>query len=66
MSAAVSEVRPSGTWMRSRRLAWVAALLAVALLMAFRDLFPWAVKYPKDLVVPLRFWVSDFMKWLIK
>jgi glycine betaine/proline transport system permease protein len=43
----------------------VAALAAVALLMAFRDLLPWAVNYPKAMVVPLRFWVSDFMKWLI-
>ena len=69
MSAAVSEARPSGAWIRSRRLAWVlawvAALVGVGLLWAFADLLPWAVKYPKDLVVPLRFWVSGFMKWLI-
>jgi len=30
-----------------------------------QELWPWAVKYPRSWVVPLRFWISDFMKWLI-
>jgi glycine betaine/proline transport system permease protein len=34
-------------------------------LFFFRDLAPWAVEYPRAWVVPLKFWVSDFMKWLI-
>ena len=26
---------------------------------------PWAFKYPRAWTVPLRFWLSDFMKWLM-
>ena len=65
MTAALSEIRPSVTWIRPWRVAWLAALVAVALLMTFQDAMPWVAKYPKGLIVPLRFWVSDFMKWLI-
>ena len=66
MSVAVPELRPASAWVQPGRLAWAAGLAAVALLMVFKDLAPWAVKYPKVMVVPLRFWVSDFMKWLVK
>ena len=31
----------------------------------FRDFAPWAVEYPRGWIVPLKFWVSNFMKWLI-
>ncbi len=65
MTAALSEIRPSVTWIRPWRMAWLAALVAVALLMTVQDAMPWVAKYPKGLIVPLRFWVSDFMKWLI-
>jgi glycine betaine/proline transport system permease protein len=65
VTAALSEIRPSVTWIRPWRVAWLAALVAVAVLMSFQEAIPWLAKYPKDLVVPLRFWVSDFMKWLI-
>jgi len=27
---------------------------------------PWATEYPKAWIVPLKFWISDFMKWLIE
>lgn len=42
----------------------MAAALTVGLYM-LRDVVPWAVEYPRAWVVPLKFWVSDFMKWLI-
>ncbi len=44
---------------------WVLALALIFLLSAADDLVPWAVKYPRGWTVPLRFWISDFMKWLI-
>ncbi len=44
---------------------WIAALALSVGLFAAGDLVPWVVKYPRGLVVPLKFWISDFMKWLI-
>jgi glycine betaine/proline transport system permease protein len=45
---------------------WAAALLVAILFSRFTDdLLPWAHKYPRDAVVPVRFWITDFMKWLI-
>ena len=36
------------------------------LLYLNKELTPFLVKYPKDWVIPLRFWISDLMQWLIK
>ena len=61
LAAAVAPAPPAGRW----TVAWAAMLLfAVALYLA-GDLTPWAAKYPKGWMIPLRFWISDFMKWLI-
>jgi glycine betaine/proline transport system permease protein len=46
-------------------VAWLAALVATLLVYLLRDAWPWAVEYPRAWNVPLRFWISDFMKWLI-
>ncbi len=46
-------------------LAWGVALMLTLALYLMRDHWPWAWHYPKALSVPLRFWISDFMKWLI-
>ncbi len=44
---------------------WGLALALVAALSLAGGLVPWAVEYPRAWEVPLRFWISDFMKWLI-
>ncbi|MEN8243499.1 MAG: ABC transporter permease subunit [Thermodesulfobacteriota bacterium] len=44
---------------------WVMALATVTGLYLIRDFAPWAVDYPRGWVVPLKFWITDFMKWLI-
>ncbi|NIO05876.1 MAG: ABC transporter permease subunit [Proteobacteria bacterium] len=44
---------------------WLVVLAATVALFAADELLPWAVEYPSEWVIPLRFWVSDFMKWLI-
>jgi hypothetical protein len=44
---------------------WGLALALVAALSQADNIVPWAVEYPRGWVVPLRFWISDFMKWLI-
>ena len=46
--------------------AWAVALAATVALHFIRDLVPWAFKFPRELVWPLRFWISDFMKWLME
>ena len=46
-------------------LAWGIALLASLALYLMREHWPWAWHYPRELSIPLRFWISDFMKWLI-
>jgi glycine betaine/proline transport system permease protein len=51
--------------LRSGWLIWAVALALAFALYAASDLVPWVVKYPRGWVVPLRFWISDFMKWLI-
>ncbi len=45
---------------------WLLALTAAVLFSATtEDLLPWAHKYPRDWVLPIRFAITDFMKWLI-
>ena len=45
--------------------AWAVALAVTLALWLGRDIWPWLVKYPRGWVVPLKGWISDFMKWLI-
>ncbi len=48
-------------------LVWVAALALAILLWAIgSDVAPWAMKYPRDLIIPLKFWISDLMAWLVE
>jgi len=66
VSAAVPvQALRAGPWLRSWWTVWGAALALGALLYALRALWPWAWDYPQAWEVPLRFWISDFMQWLI-
>lgn len=45
---------------------WLLALtVAVVFSRMTEDLLPWAHGYPREWVVPIRFAITDFMKWLI-
>jgi len=44
---------------------WLVALLVAVGFHFLRDVAPWAFKYPRELVIPLRFWITDFVKWLL-
>ena len=46
-------------------IAWAVALAVTFGLYLARDYSPWTWQYPRELIIPLRFWISDFMKWLI-
>ncbi len=60
-TAAGRTPRVLGPWV----LAWAVALALVAGLFVLRDAVPWAARYPRGWEVPLRYWISDFMKWLL-
>jgi len=43
---------------------WFLLLVLIGALYAVAEYIPWAFKYPRDWIIPLRFWISDGMKWL--
>ena len=65
MSLAAIESPPRQPFASRGLLVWAAALILSFALYAADDLLPWSAKYPRDWVLPLRYWISDFMKWLI-
>jgi len=46
-------------------LIWGGLALVTVGLFLLKDDVGWAFKYPRALIWPLKFWISDFMKWLI-
>ncbi len=50
---------------RGWSLVWGAAVALVLIVYLAQEAWPWAVTYPKQWQLPLRYWISDFMKWLI-
>jgi glycine betaine/proline transport system permease protein len=66
MSTALASVEtPAARRNHPWLFAWIAGLAATVLVYALRDYWPWAWQYPREWNLPLRFWVSDFMKWLV-
>jgi glycine betaine/proline transport system permease protein len=64
-AVAVREAR-GGQWhYRPWIAAWTAALAFTFFVYLLREAWPAAWQYPREWEVPLRFWISDFMKWLI-
>ncbi len=46
---------------------WGLAFALAAVLWAWGgEIAPWAVKYPRAWIVPLKFWISDAMTWLVE
>ena len=46
---------------------WILfGFLLITIVFYFNGLFPkWSLKYPTEWRIPLRFWISDFMHWLV-
>ena len=45
---------------------WFLAMTGVVVLgLAGKEEVPWAFNIPRQWHIPLRFWISDFMKWLL-
>ncbi len=43
---------------------WCLLLILVGAIFAMAEYMPWAFKYPRGWVIPLKYWISDSMKWL--
>ena len=66
MSSVVATQPPSSAARhRPWLLTWAIALSATLVLYVLRDTWPWALSYPREWTIPLRYWISDFMKWLV-
>ena len=65
MSQAAAGAVPLAPIRRPWLGAWAVALAVVLALWLGRGAWPWAVDYPRVWVVPLKGWISAFMKWLI-
>lgn len=67
MSLTADSIRNMGNGARFHPwlLTWGTAFVVTLVLYLFKDFWPWALKYPREWEIPLRFWISDFMKWLI-
>ena len=56
-------------WFSSRKSIhwWILFGILVAVTVFYvNELFPkWSLKYPTDWRIPLRFWISDLMRWLV-
>jgi len=65
----MTELYATGVMPRSRLnswwFAWAALLALTAIVFFYKTDLAWAFKYPRAWNLPLRFWISDFMKWLI-
>ncbi|MDX1434234.1 MAG: ABC transporter permease subunit [Gammaproteobacteria bacterium] len=64
---AVIDARAPGEGLRAHRwlIAWGGMLGLTLALYLGRDALPWLWQYPRAWDLPLRFWISDFMKWLV-
>jgi glycine betaine/proline transport system permease protein len=52
---------PQSVWM-----GWLAVLTILAVLWYLAGNHRWLTHYPQDWIIPLRYWISDFMRWLVR
>ncbi len=52
-----------GTWFKTYA-PWLLLFSLVGVMYGIAEYIPWAFKYPREWVIPLRFWISDAVKWL--
>jgi len=64
IQAVAGRVRPRPL-LNSWLTAWTVLLIVTAVLFFLKEDLAWAFKYPRTWTIPLQFWISDFMKWLI-
>ena len=52
-------------WPGRGAIAWVVLLILSMAAHLGREAFPAAAVWPESWVIPFRYWISDFMKWLV-
>ena len=52
-------------WPGRGAIAWVVLLILSIAAHLGREAFPAAAVWPESWVIPFRYWISDFMKWLV-
>ena len=62
---ATLHARPRATWPGRYAIAWSALLVFALAAHLGREALPAVAVWPEPWIIPLRYWISDFMKWLI-
>ena len=62
---ATLHARPRAPWPGRYAIAWSALLVFALAAHLGRGAFPAVAVWPEPWIIPLRYWISDFMKWLI-
>ena len=57
--------RVRAAWPGRRAIAWIVLLVLAIAAHLGREAFPAAAVWPESWVIPFRYWISDFMKWLV-
>ena len=65
MTITTLRVRTRLPWPGRYAIAWIALLVFAVGAHLGRGALPAAAVYPEPWVIPLRYWISDLMKWLI-
>jgi glycine betaine/proline transport system permease protein len=55
---------PAAPLLRASWLPWTILLALTIVLYLAADLMPWAFKYPRAWIVPLKVWINALMQWL--
>ena len=65
MTTAALPASERGAWPERYAIAWTVLLVFAIAAHLGRDALPAAASWPEPWIIPFRFWISDFMKWLI-
>ncbi|MEX2630405.1 MAG: ABC transporter permease subunit [Tistlia sp.] len=66
MTAAAATAPGTARVLRPGLLPWATALAVLLVLWLAAPRLPWLVDYPDAWILPLRHWISDAMRWLVK
>ena len=65
MTTAALHASERGAWPERYAIAWTVLLVFAIAAHLGRDALPAVASWPEPWIIPFRFWISDFMKWLI-
>ena len=65
MTTAALHASERAAWPERYAIAWTVLLVFAIAAHLGRDALPAVASWPEPWIIPFRFWISDFMKWLI-